>query len=1464
MKNRILSLFAVLGLLTLPLLLPTTAAYAKKLLANLTVTATAQNSPWPSLAQQLSEAKAKPGTAFEQLIKDNQDFGMLRLGEAGDTRGLPAWIRIWWRKAHPELIYSSDDPTGGYPLVLKEILEWMEHHQDLKPAPADPSFPPSRTTNSPQETEEIEAAITGEQRISGAQSTPRSESDIRINYFDPTKILSASNSIVSGGRQAVFYSTDSGTTWGQTSLPFTASDTSHSDPTVDWTSDGRGWSSTLGIQGSTLRLRNYFTTDNGANWTFEATPSGSQTSVDKQMVWVDHNAVSPFFNQQYAIWHNGAPAFVSRRTAGAGGTWSTPLQVSGAESTGTAIGGDIKTNSAGDVFAFWPTTGNRKVLVAKSTNGGTSYGTPVQVATTFDSFDIGVPSFNGRRALIYTYGAAYKTALKNLSYVTWTDLSGDAGCTAAANEPGTNVASTCKTRIWFARSTDGGATWSTPVKVNNQAGLNDQFNQALVVDETTGALALMYYDTVADAGRKKVHVYYQGSFDDGVSWSAPIQVTTSQTDETTAGSDSGNQFGDYNGLSGYAGIFFPSWTDRRNNAREEIWTAKISDQACTTPGAPTGTGASATGANQITVTWSDGSPSSAKYNVYRAVGTCAAPGTFTLVASNVVGTNYVDTMVSGGTSYSYKITGRDATGNCESAQSTCAAATATGACTLPPTFAGLTSVTNPSLATCTLNLSWSAATPNCSGPVSYTVYRATTTGFTPGAGNQIATGLNTTSYTDTGALMNGVTYYYVVRATDAANSITDINTVERSGTPSGLVSLGTLTETFEGALSGGGFDNPGWTHQALSGGIDWVWSTAQSQTATHSWFSASQTAISDRALVTPVFGANANTTLSFWHTLNFEANAGGTIFYDGGTLEYSTNGGGAWTVMPDANFTAGGFNATISTGFSNPIGGLRAWGGGTIGAMTQVTVNLASLAGNNVMLRWREGDDTSAAGTGWFVDSVTITNAGVASSCSTIGVCPTITVNPATLPGGFVGTLYSQTLSATGGSGPYTFTLDSGTLPANVMLSGNTISGTPSATGVSNFTIKVTDDNGCTQTRSYTVVISGTGLMFYPLSAPVRLLDTRTSGQSGCFTPAAQIPGGTSLTQVARNTCGIPATAKAVVGNVTTVNSGGGYLTIYPSDAGQPLASNSNYLPNEISNNVFTVGLGSADGAFKIFVNTSADVVVDITGYYAPPAAGGLYFHSLPTPIRLLETRIGQTGCFTPGTPLTGNTDTTLQGTTTCGAVTIPSTAMALVGNATTVNPVAGGYLTLFPENASRPFIASGNYDPGEILNSQFIVGLSPTGQFKVFTTATTDLVIDVLGYYSTEPMDVNGLGLLFSSLTPARLLDTRAGFSGCFTPGVPLAAAVDISQLARGTCTIPSTAQAVVGNAAVVMPPTGGFLTFWPSNVTRPLIATSNYVAGQVFNRHFTVVLGTNGTFKMFSSSGTELVVDVLGYFAP
>jgi hypothetical protein len=124
----------------------------------------------------------------------------------------------------------------------------------------------------------------------------------------------------------------------------------------------------------------------------------------------------------------------------------------------------------------------------------------------------------------------------------------------------------------------------------------------------------------------------------------------------------------------------------------------------------------------------------------------------------------------------------------------------------------------------------------------------------------------------------------------------------------------------------------------------------------------------------------ASSTLSFWHTFAFES---ATNCFDAGTLEVSIDGGNTWATVPDAAFTAGGFNGTVRADFGNPIGGQRAWCHGTIGAMTQVTVNLSSfMPATDVKLRWHAADDVSFSVTGWFVDSVTLANVGTAGTCS--------------------------------------------------------------------------------------------------------------------------------------------------------------------------------------------------------------------------------------------------------------------------------------------------------------------------------------------------------------------------------------------------------------------------------------------------------------------------------------------------
>jgi hypothetical protein len=101
-----------------------------------------------------------------------------------------------------------------------------------------------------------------------------------------------------------------------------------------------------------------------------------------------------------------------------------------------------------------------------------------------------------------------------------------------------------------------------------------------------------------------------------------------------------------------------------------------------------------------------------------------------------------------------------------------------------------------------------------------------------------------------------------------------------------------------------------------------------------------------------------------------------------------------------------------------------------------------------------------------------------------VSLCPIITVNPASLPNGVVGTAYSQTVTASGGTAPYLFSLSSGALPTGLLLNGATgaITGTPTAAGTFTFTITATDANGCNGSRLYEISIASAGCPVITLS----------------------------------------------------------------------------------------------------------------------------------------------------------------------------------------------------------------------------------------------------------------------------------------------------------------------------------------------------------------------------------------------
>ncbi|MBL8167193.1 MAG: putative Ig domain-containing protein [Acidobacteria bacterium] len=517
----------------------------------------------------------------------------------------------------------------------------------------------------------------------------------------------------------------------------------------------------------------------------------------------------------------------------------------------------------------------------------------------------------------------------------------------------------------------------------------------------------------------------------------------------------------------------------------------------------------------------------------------------------------------------------------------------------------------------------------------------------------------------------------------------------------------------------------------------------------------------------------------------------------------------------------------------------------------------------------------NTAGSFTFTVKVTDQNNCQATRQYTVVICGTITVNPASLANGFVGTAYSQSFTQTGGVGAIIWS-SSGALPGGLSLnpSSGLLSGLPTTTGTYAFSIRATDQNGCFGERSYGVTISGSGLQFYPLSRPIRLLDTRAN-QGNCDNVSAPIAAGTFITTQARTTCEgipIPTAAQAVVGNITVINQSpqAGYLVLYPDGVTQPLAANMIYEPGQILANNFTVGL-SADGKFNIFGERTIDVIVDISGYFAPPASGGLYYHPLAKPIRLLDTRDGQGNCDIVAAPILAGTSLTTLARTTCEGLTIPASAQAIVGNATVINGSGQtGYLTIYPDGVTAPLAANMVYFPGSILSNAFTVALSNDGKFNIFGEKTIDMVVDIAGYYSTEPSDVNGAGLLFNPLPrPLRILDTRAAQGNCDSVNAPITGGSSLAAAGRLTCeslTIPNDAQTVLGNVTIInQSGQTGFLTLYPDGQAQPLAANLVYFPGKVLSNAFVVGLNANtGQYRIFAERTLEAIVDVSGYFAP
>jgi YVTN family beta-propeller protein len=251
-----------------------------------------------------------------------------------------------------------------------------------------------------------------------------------------------------------------------------------------------------------------------------------------------------------------------------------------------------------------------------------------------------------------------------------------------------------------------------------------------------------------------------------------------------------------------------------------------------------------------------------------------------------------------------------------------------------------------------------------------------------------------------------------------------------------------------------------------------------------------------------------------------------------------------------------------------------------------------------------------------------------------------------------------------------------------------------------------------------------------------------------------------------------------------------------------------------------------------------------------------LQFVPLSQPCRALDTRPGYGG----NGPIQGGTfqNFPISGAGSCG--TMPSAA-AFSMNVSVVPNGYLGYLTVWPAGQSRPLVSTLNSLDGRIKANAAIVPAGANGEVSVYATDTTNVVLDVNGYFAP----VSGSTLAFYPLPPCRIADTRhdtypPGLGPPFLTGHQQR---DFPILNATACNIPSSAVAYSLNFAVVPHGPLGYMTVWPTGQTRPVVSTLNDIPGQVIANAAIVVAGTSGNVSVYPTSDTDVVIDINGYFA-
>ncbi len=382
---------------------------------------------------------------------------------------------------------------------------------------------------------------------------PQNEPSVRISRKNPNRVLAAWRDFRTGvnpplRRIGYSYSDDGGTTWSTSALipQLIPNVPLSSDPSVVVDTAGNFFVFTISLNNS----------GNGELWLFKSNDAGETFDnyylaangpwfEDKEMGACDLNPNSPYTNNLYVSWtrFTSTTNIMFSKSTDDGVTWSTPNTLSNQD----GVQGSIPVvGPNGEIYIAWYGYEgfNEGMYFAKSTDGGNT--------------------FNSNNLISLAYNPWFPSMAVDLSngpnhgniYVAWDD--------ARNNDED----------VFMCRSTDGGGTWSSPFRVNDDPINNgkDQYWPWVTVNEQ-GNVYIVFYDTRNTTNNNYIKAYLAESTDGGLTFSN-TELSSQESPTSTPNSDV--RFGDYIGIDSYNGRVVPVWTDERAGGYDmEIYSAVI-------------------------------------------------------------------------------------------------------------------------------------------------------------------------------------------------------------------------------------------------------------------------------------------------------------------------------------------------------------------------------------------------------------------------------------------------------------------------------------------------------------------------------------------------------------------------------------------------------------------------------------------------------------------------------------------------------------------------------------------------------------------------------------------------------------------------------------------------------------------------------------------------------------------------